>query len=308
MVGKVTSSPSRSFVRSPRCKQSMMRINNNLWHDLCPLCNSSTIVKLGSIQYDQSVLFSSTEIELLNGAELWRCNGCKSGFTQNAIQYDDVIELYTNNDSYRRWENVAFVDSKTPEVVAALGAVFSDGGNVVDVGCNTGELLDFAKSFGCRTAGVELSRGSRAALKQKGHTVTDSLADVQDQSADVITGFDLLEHLHDVNAFFSLCRKKLRVGGKLILLTGNISCLSSRLAGANWWYVRYPEHIRFVSEYFVRYRSGLELLQAIPTYASIGYRTNVARAVASLALRAPFGKYRGLPSIGTDHYLYILRK
>lgn len=286
----------------------MRSINNNLRHDLCPLCHDSAISVIGSIQYDRPVLFSSTEIELLNGAELWRCNDCHSGFTQNAIQIDDVIELYTNNESSLRWDNAALAESKTPEVVAALRTVFSQGGYVVDVGCNTGELLDFAKSFGCRTAGVELSRGSRAALKQKGHTVTESLADVQDQSADVITGFDLLEHLHDVNAFFSLCRKKLRVRGKLILLTGNISCLSSRLAGANWWYARYPEHIRFVSEYFVRHRSGLELLQAIPTYASIGYRTNVARAVASLALRAPFGKYRGLPSIGTDHYLYILRK
>ena len=283
-------------------------VDNSFRHDFCPFCRALDIVKVGVINYDLPILFSSTKIELLNSPELWRCRRCFSGFTQNAITPDEALRLYTNSESSLRWSDTPFERQKMPEVVQAMKSVFSSCRHVVDVGCNTGELLDFAKSLGCKTTGVELSTGSRTKLLEKGHTFTSALRNLQDQSADVITAFDLIEHVHDINAFLSLCGKKLKVGGKLMVLTGNINCVSSRLAGSDWWYSRYPEHIAFPSRSFVARWSGFELLEAIPTYASIGYRAHRIRSILSWIVRTPLGKYRGLPAIGPDHYLYILKK
>lgn len=286
----------------------MIQVNNNLWRESCLFCKASAIYKAGTIHYDQPVLFSSTEIKLLNVAELWRCKNCFSGFTQNAIPDDDMVKLYTHSLSSRRWVNTLFEETRRPEVVKAMELIFGLGGLVVDVGCNTGELLDFAKGLGCKTIGVELSTESKAVLFQKVHEVRASLEDIPDQSVDVITAFDLVEHLHDVVGFLSLCRRKLKAGGKLVLLTGNIGSLSLRLTGSAWWYCRYPEHIAFPSSYFLSRLSGLGLLEAIPTYSSVGYYTNWLRSILGWLMRAPLGKYRGLPSLGPDHCFYILQK
>jgi len=237
-----------------------------------------------------------------------KCESCVSGFTQNAIQNDDLIKLYTNSDSSDRWSRVPIEKSKPCEVIKALSSCFFKGAVIVDVGCNTGELLDFAKSFSTKTIGVELSRNSREIINQKGHESVESIEQIANQSVDVITAFDLIEHLHDPNEFLGICSQKLKAGGKLILLTGNINSISARLSGNNWWYSRYPEHISFISKKYLSTLGYLRLDAAIPTYASKGYKRSYLRVLVSFLIRFPIGKYQGLPSLGPDHFLYVLSK
>ncbi len=64
-------------------------------------------------------------------------------------------------------------------------------------GCNTGELLDFAKGLGCQTSGLEYSGDSCEVIREKGHDAYQSFAEI-DQQYEFITAFDLVEHLFDV--------------------------------------------------------------------------------------------------------------
>lgn len=281
-------------------------INNALMHERCPCCRASDIRRVGEIIYGKPLMFSSHEISLQRPPEFWRCGKCKSAFTQNVLPEDVAAGLYANGVAGERWSRVPFARQKPPEVVQELTWYFRPGLRLLDIGCNTGELLDFAQSRGCVTAGVEFSEASRIELEKKGHEAYASLAETGSQPFDVITAFDLVEHLYDVGALLASCRDMLAENGTLIILTGDSGSLSARLCGARWWYLKYPEHIVFPSARFFGQFPGLELVRRVATYAAQGYRNPPLKMLAGCARYMLAGSYAGLPSLGPDHALIVL--
>lgn len=191
-------------------------------------------------------------------------------------------------------------------MTAAVAALAGPGVDVLDVGCNAGELLDFMLHGGCRTAGADLSLATRTVLESKAHRWFPNLVAAPLQSFDVLTAFDLIEHVYDLPGFLQECRKRLKVGGRLVLLTGDCGSMSARLTGARWWYAGYPEHIVFPSRRYLESIPGFRLVGWMPTYASLGYRFSLnvrARAVVKWLLGRG---YNGIPAMGPDHVLASL--
>jgi SAM-dependent methyltransferase len=283
-------------------------IGKYIWHEECPLCLSSQISKVGRLNYQGCVPFSTTAIELSKRPELWSCESCESQFTQNAIDEASAKQLYGAGEAADRWAALPFDQVKTRSVVAALTQLFEQAGTVLDVGANTGELLDFARNLGSQTAGVEYSHNSRFMLEAKGHEAFADMSEAGSQY-DLISAFDLIEHLYDVPAFFQACHDKLVAGGQVVLLTGDISSRSARLALENWWYMQYPEHIVFPSRAYLDTLAGFRLKMVLPVFASVGYEWPWAlRILQSLRTRILGRRYAGLPAIGPDHMLVILEK
>lgn len=269
----------------------------------CPWCLSSQIAKSGKITYYDPVEFSNKQIKLQAAPELWRCLACSSGFVQNILPENIAQRLYVEGDSGARWQR----EPLTKKVLKTLDKWFIPGNHVLDVGCNTGELLDYAKYRGCITAGIELSAASRQVLERKGHKVYYSI-DCLPSTYDVITAFDLVEHLYSPRAFLGNCTNSLTSNGVCLFLTGNIECLSSKIAGSDWWYLRHPEHIVFPSKKCLRAHCGMKLQGLIYTHASREYECSILKLfpkVMSLLFKRNYG---GLPSIGTDHFLAVLTK
>ncbi|MDA8090988.1 MAG: class I SAM-dependent methyltransferase [Nitrospiraceae bacterium] len=242
-----------------------------------------------------------------NIPELWNCGNCGSGFTQNVIPERLAMELYSDGNSGDRWSGEAIEDQKTPALICRLSALLRTGMKVLDIGCNTGALLDFAKKRGCKTFGVELSGQSRLALEKKGHRAFGCMEDV-DGFFDAIFAFDLIEHLYNVGQFFDFCRSKLSNGGVVFFLTGDISSLSAKLARSKWWYLRYPEHIIFPSKSYFKSLSGFRIVGWAPAYASAAYKQPLYVACKSMVKPFLAGKYEGLPSLGPDHIMGALKK
>lgn len=283
-------------------------VDNSFRRNGCPLCHSSNVHKVDSADYGGIVNFSSLEISLNHQPEIWVCGQCSSGFVQNIIPETTTTTLYSMSRAGDRWSRIPFDQSKTSEVVHAMSLVFKDKGRVLDVGCNTGELLDFAGTFGCVTSGLEYSDDSREVIRGKGHTPYQAFDEISDQF-EIITAFDLIEHLYDIPTFLSTCHDKLVKGGKLIVLTGDIQSVSARASGAHWWYVQYPEHIVFPSRLFFESLSNFKLENWVPTYAAAAYNYPFYRTLLSHFKRmVTLKKYNGLPSRFPDHALIILTK
>ncbi|HKB58605.1 MAG TPA: class I SAM-dependent methyltransferase [Gallionellaceae bacterium] len=281
-------------------------MSNSLLRDRCPLCGAGSITLVGPLAYRGQIEFSSGMIELEYVPELWFCGQCTSRFVQHAVTEEAARQLYADGRAGERWSAEKFSEAKTPEAVNVMTQLFKQGGHVLDVGCNTGELLDYARDLGCETAGVELSAESRSVLEFKRHKSYASLDDVSG-TYELITAFDLFEHLYDVRGFLAACRSRLASGGKLAILTGNVGSVSARVAGINWWYAQYPEHIVFPSKKFFAEFSGFRLDAWLPTYASRGYKLPVYRAAVSMLKSAVRRRpYTGLPSLGADHALVVL--
>jgi 2-polyprenyl-3-methyl-5-hydroxy-6-metoxy-1,4-benzoquinol methylase len=287
---------------------SGLAVTNDCARDACPLCAARDLASLGRLSYAAPILFSTNPVTMSHEPELWQCGRCRSRFVQNTVDAETAKLLYSTGQAGDRWSSAPFEQNKTREVIAHMKAIFENKGRVLDVGCNTGELLDFARGLGCRTAGVEFSAASRDTLRAKGHGAYASLAEAPGEY-DAITAFDLVEHLYDVPGFLKSCREKLSPQGRLVILTGNIGSLSARMAGARWWYARYPEHIVFPSKKYFRESSGLRIDKWIVTYASRGYRYPIRQVLWELrnSVRRRHA-HTGLPSIGPDHVLAVLKK
>lgn len=284
-----------------------MIVDNNFVLNQCPLCGSDSIEKLGDIPYSKPLVFSSKVITLKNKPELWKCRKCKSGFTQNAIPEKMAAQLYEAGAGGERWISKPFVEEKPNKVIRFLEKIFLPDIHVLDVGCNTGELLDFARARGCRTAGVEYSMASGEVVKAKGHNFFTSLYEA-DGLYDVISAFDLMEHIYDIPLFFTACLNKLNDNGLVVILTGNFSCFSARITGADWWYVRFPEHIIFPSKHYFFSMSQFSVVNWVRTYAATKFYSPFRNKVFSFVKGIQHSNYTGLPSLGPDHVLVVLRK
>lgn len=284
----------------------MKQINNNLRFIICPLCGNSEIFKVGNINYFQPLCYSTEPVTMLCTPELWRCKICNSGFVQNIVPEADSIILYQEGKSAERFGTGYSDEPKTKEVARILRQFLSAGTKMLDIGCNTGDILDFAKNRGCKTFGLEYSLESLNILKHKGHKAYANMQEINN-SFDVITAFDLVEHLYDLPSFLESCLKFLTPNGYLILLTGNINCIWAKITKANWWYLRYPEHIIFPSKKYFENYSRLRLENWIPTYADRAYDRPKHLVAISTFKRVLLRDYSGLPALSPDHALIILK-
>jgi 2-polyprenyl-3-methyl-5-hydroxy-6-metoxy-1,4-benzoquinol methylase len=283
-------------------------IENNYRFSACPFCGAADLSKVGNLKYAKNLRLATTGIQLTQQPELWKCNLCQSSFTQNAIPPAVAEELYAGSEGSQRWGHESFEKDKTDAVIDYFkkNEALRDK-KLLDVGCNTGEFLDFVKTNGIQPYGLEICEESHVILKNKGYTSYRSPGDISGMF-DIITLFDTMEHLYDPKGFLRLVDQLLNSGGLLIVLTGNPMSAPVQTAKQRWWYYNYPEHVIFPSQnYFYHYLEGYTVKQFISTYAS---RTQESLKLSfKQKIRSYFGAYRRNQYNGApDHQFVVLVK
>lgn len=106
------------------------------------------------------------------------------------------------------------------------------GSRVLDLGCGTGELLEYLQAHrGCTGYGIELSDANVLACAQRGVNVIqlnleEGLAIFEDQSFDVVLQLETLQHLRNTEA---MLRETARVGRLGIVSFPNFAHWPNRL-------------------------------------------------------------------------------
>lgn len=92
---------------------------------------------------------------------------------------------------------------------------------ILDLGCGTGRLLMDLAALG-QAIGVELSEDALALCRSRGHmnVIKATLLELPlaDESIDLVTALDVLEHIQDDRAALRQCYRVLRPGGAMIIL------------------------------------------------------------------------------------------
>ncbi|NTW00521.1 MAG: class I SAM-dependent methyltransferase [Oscillochloris sp.] len=118
--------------------------------------------------------------------------------------------------------------------------------SLLDVGCATGVFLA-AGSDHWRKVGVELSdEAAEQAHRRFGLTVhpgTLEQAPLAGQQFDVITMWDVLEHLHQPHTSLLRVRELLRPGGIFVARVPNLASWDARLCGRYWGGLEQPRHL-----------------------------------------------------------------
>lgn len=156
------------------------------------------------------------------------------------------------------------------------------GACMLDVGCAAGFLLEVAQGRGWDVHGVELEAKARDAaspkVRERIHIGRlDEVDFGRDQRPfDLITAFDLIEHVGDPRAMLAQCRDLLAASGRLLVQIPCIDSLGARLMGRRWFHYSAPSHLSYFSgQTFSRLAEplGFELLESTWTrkLLSVGY-------------------------------------
>lgn len=284
-------------------------VQNTESHSECPFCGGKRIYSAGEINYPNPIIFADTKIILARDAELWKCKNCESGFVQNSVLEEDAAEFYSNEKTGRWSSAQSFMSRRTSQVVDAIRAQIKPGMRVLDIGCSNGTFLDFASELGCETYGVEFSEEAIAVASAKGHICCQAIDDL-DQTLlfDAVFCFDVIEHVYDVEGLIKRLAKLVKSSGLLFILIGDIQCTNANKHGSSWWYVHYPEHIRFPSVEYFSTMQDFELLAVHKTYALQWQDGKLKWKLRNIIEKKLNKEYYGMPSLSPDHMLVVLRK
>ena len=176
------------------------------------------------------------------GYDLLRCRGCALIFVGNPPPDDAVEAFYSADQDYhtelfdpeghgfRRMQRIAERHLRILRKSVPHGA----GLRLLDIGCSTGLFLNAARADGYALRGVELSAQSaafaRAHFDLDVHAGDLESAGLEPESFNVITLFDVIEHMPDPLAGLQAIRALLKPGGLLLQSTPNIDGLFPRLS------------------------------------------------------------------------------
>ncbi len=204
----------------------------------CAACGEST---------RQAFLFK------VNHCAVWRCESCglghadASGFNPETY-YTAEYFSGQRSDGYSDYRGAEPVLRREFAHTVDFVRRFRSEGRLLDLGCAYGFFLKEAQRH-FDVAGIELAEDAANACRQAGLRVLSGVADeanlAQIGPVDVITLFDVIEHLPQPRATLALCHEYLQPGGILVITTGDFASLVARLAGAKWRLMTPPQHLWF---------------------------------------------------------------
>jgi len=130
-------------------------------------------------------------------------------------------------------------------------ASLAPGARVLDVGAAYGFFVKAARDAGLDASGLEpvapCARFAREELGVRLHTGRIEDAPLAAGSFDVVTLFDVIEHLTDPTSALERIHRLLAPGGMVVVETGDLGGLLARVVGARWYYYDPPQHLTYFS-------------------------------------------------------------
>ncbi|MGA2983110.1 MAG: class I SAM-dependent methyltransferase [Terriglobia bacterium] len=156
---------------------------------------------------------------------------------------------------------------------------YKQSGALLDLGCSSGSFLEFIKGEPWKLYGIEMSAdGAKTAEAKSGAQVFVGdivKAPFPPESFDVITCFDVLEHLYEPRQVLAKVMEWLKPGGIFYVLVPNIDSAEARVFGSYWGGLELPRHLFHYSPASLSYLAKSVGLQEI----SLVTRRNAAVGV-----------------------------
>lgn len=201
----------------------------------CKLCNSHDVNLIYKDVIRNGGIGKYTEEKI----PIYQCANC------NIIWHDEIIknmEVYYESESYRKSlegssdeENFYKLhDKETLDKLMYTGTEIYRGKIVADIGCGCGAFLDFLKGVSDAVIAIEPSETYRRIMDRKGFKTYAYMKDAQKDwkyKIDVITSFDVIEHVKEPLEFIKNMHELLSEKGEAIIGTPTETPVMRKLLG-----------------------------------------------------------------------------
>lgn len=236
--------------------------------DKCPLCKSKKIKNL-IICKDHLVSGESFAIN--------ECLDCSFKFT-NPRPLDNELNKYYQSDDYISHSNKSIslrhiiyktVRKYTLRKKLKLINSLSEKGNLLDVGCGTGEFLKVCSMNGWKTYGVEPDLKARIkSEKILDNPIYEDLYACKDyDSFQVITLWHVLEHLPDIHTTIKHLKKLLTKKGRIVFALPNVDSFDALKYKEFWAAYDVPRHLYHFNKYTFKKlmkKHGMKVKKILP--------------------------------------------
>ena len=187
-----------------------------------------------------------------------RCNACGFHYLTPRLPEAAMLDRYQRGDYFEGGDlgYDSYAD-QTPALRATFRRVVDNlvrsglaGGDLLDVGCGYGLLLDEARGAFRGLAGTELSDEAADQARRRGLDVITGGLDAlpEDRTFDCIVCAHVIEHVYDPRAFVTTLRERLRPGGSIVVATPDMGSAWRRSMRSRWPSFKVPEHVLYFDQ------------------------------------------------------------
>lgn len=301
---------------------------------VCPLCSSPHFDLLPRGYLSAVYVLAQSRVHLshrvMHHRRLALCQSCGLIYHQLIPTQSTLQGLATGLDRERQWQ-----DRSAKKIFAQLVDDPTEPRRILDVGCGDGQFLcslpNNWEKFGVDPNPISIERAKERMPTAK--LVSGYLEDL-DSSVwrfDVITLWDVMEHLANVSKSLQIMHDLLKPGGMLVFETGNTDSLPARLLNSSWYYYSILDHSVFFNERSVQRGLALHGLCTLDVFKTQHHRyCSMPRVIfrglktTGFLLATGLGRFPGLWQVVsrwvgrpmawgklpgfTDHFLVVARR
>lgn len=222
---------------------------------VCNLCGSSEYV----------VLYSNLPDRLLQRREvtstLVRCRRCGLIYQNPRPSLQEIGQHYPSEYNAYHYHQELHQQNVLRRLAAEYGIAkrrryitrYKQTGTLLDVGCGTGLFLrSMIQQGSWEVWGIEPNAQAAEVTQQMGiHVITAKLeeAELPERYFDVVTMWDVIEHLHNPSGALRKMASILKPEGILVIRTPNFDSWEARLFGMHWSGLEPPRHLFIFTPY-----------------------------------------------------------
>ncbi|MFH1754037.1 MAG: class I SAM-dependent methyltransferase [Candidatus Omnitrophota bacterium] len=267
--------------------------NKEFFEDIpCNLCGSGDVdvvyeadtEKIPKTREDFTKIYSSSSSEIFC-ERVVRCRRCGLIYISPRPKKDLILKGYSSaeDETYVSQERGRFITfKKCVEIIKR----FSPSGKLLDVGAAAGIFVKAAADAGYDACGVEPSGWMSTTAKERyGVTIYPGVLQEQrfdDSSFDIVTMWDVLEHIPDPMAALGEVRRILKPGGLLVVNYPRIDDFFAKIFGRRWWFLLSVHLFYFTPGTLHQYmeKTGFERIAHRPHFQLLAYNYLVERLSA----------------------------
>lgn len=222
-------------------------------------------------QHTQCLISGSKDLRPLTGYERhYLVKSHPLGFVFSSRIPTDK-ELAQHYATYNRDEYYSPITRERYRQLLAEWEPFRKTNKILDIGCGTGFFLDVAKEMGWEVYGTEFTDDAVNICKNKGINMQTGRLNAgwyNPEQFDVITSFEVMEHIYNPIEEVQNIHHILRKGGLFYLTTPNFNAVERYMLKDNYNVITYPEHLCYYTPKTLNYlftRNGFRKMRVMTT-------------------------------------------